>query len=62
MPSPVDLTAKLWRGTLHESFSNDSDFERNIRVLYTKDVRQEHWISEDIAGTQVNGLSSHLAR
>jgi L-aminoadipate-semialdehyde dehydrogenase len=31
-------------------------------VLSTKDVRREHWISEDMAGTQVNGLSSHLAR
>ena len=62
MPSPIDLAPKLWRGTLHESFSNDSDFEGNIRVLRTKDVRREHWISEDMASTQVNGLSSHLAR
>jgi hypothetical protein len=31
-------------------------------VLHTKDVRREHWISEDMAGTQANGLSSHLAR
>src|SRR5271154_219393 len=55
MPSPIDLAPKLWRGTLHESL-------RNIRVLRTKDVRREHWISEDMASTQVNGLSSHLAR
>jgi len=50
MPSPIDLAPKLWRGTLHESFSNDSDFEGNIRVLRTKDVRREHWISEDSSG------------
>lgn len=43
-------------------FLNDSDLERNIRVLPTKNVRREHWIFEDMAGTQVNGASSHLAR